>query len=388
MNFDHYFDWAATTPIDKDIFTQATKIAVEFVGNPSSVHAEGLKANELLKKERKRCAKALGVAEKTIYFTSGGTESDYLPMISLLQGPVRGNIVVSSIEHVAISAQAAMMKNCGFTVTEIPANSKGIITPEAVVSKIQKDTQLICVMAVNNETGAIQPIYEIADAITTHCSGKRRPLFHVDAVQAIGKIHCNLAHKGINTAAISAHKIKGPRGIGILYMAQRREPFLRGGGQENGIRSGTENLAGIWAMAETLTKYASSAKKVEQQAQTQATLTEHLIQKLQQLQGCTIIPPHRGEEPQSTLYSPWILQASFANIPGQVLVRALSEKGFYISTGSACSNKKNNHPVLDAMGIKGGLATNTVRISFGPDGSKKSIDALYSCIKEIVDLFN
>jgi cysteine desulfurase len=389
MNFDNYFDWAATAPADKDILTEALKIAIDFGGNPSSVHAEGTKAKEVLTDARKTCADALNTQPETIYFTSGGTESDYLPMLSLLQGPVRGNILISSIEHAAISAQANMMKNCGFSITEIPSNSEGIITPEAVVSKIQEDTQLICVMAVNNETGAIQPIYDIADAITTCSAGKRRPRFHVDAVQAIGKIPFDISYKGIDSASLSAHKLGGPRGVGILYLAQRIEPFIRGGGQENGLRSGTENLSGIWALSKILEKYITQEKNTFSQTYTkQVNRTAQFIENVKTIRGCSIIPKNRGTNPTSNRYSPWILQVSFANIPGQVMVRALSEKGFFISTGSACSNRKKNRPVLAAMGINGDLATNTVRISFGKNSSDKGIKDLFTAIKEIAELFN
>lgn len=389
MNFEHYFDWAATAPVDEDILKESVQIAIEYSGNPSSVHAEGVKAKKELQEVRAICASVLNVKPETLYFTSGGTESDYLPMISLLQGPVRGNILVSSIEHDAIAAQALMMKHCGFTVSEIPCNKDGIITPEAVVSKIQDDTQYIAVMAVNNETGAIQPIYAIADAITKHCAGKRRPRFHVDAVQAIGKIPINLSYKGIDSAAISSHKIRGPRGVGILYSAKRIEPFLRGGGQEDGIRSGTENLSDIWAMSKALKKYGiTNTASFEELYKLQIKRTANMIGQLLAIKGCSILPAKRASDSKCKDYSPWILQASFANIPGQVMVRALSEKGFYISTGSACSNRKNNRPVLAAMGINGDLATNAVRISFGLDCTDKACEELFTAIKEIADLFN
>ncbi|OJF76040.1 MAG: cysteine desulfurase [Treponema sp. CETP13] len=398
MNFETYFDWAATAPIDDDILNKSLNIAIDFGGNPSSVHAEGVKAKQKLDEIRKSCAISLGVKAEQIYFTSGGTESDYLPLLSLMQGPVRGNILVSSIEHDAIAAQAQMMKHCGFSVTEIPCTKEGIITPKAVIDKIQDDTQFISVMAVNNETGAIQPIYEISDAISAHCAGKRRPRFHVDAVQAIGKIPLNLAYKGIDSLAISAHKIRGPRGVGILYMEKRTEPFLRAGGQEEGIRSGTENIMGTWALSKVLEKYVSQAtKSIASKTEendfmslfnNQVEQTADLINKLKTIKGCQIIPKNRGKNPKSKKYSPWILQVSFANIPGQVMVRALSEKGFYISTGSACSSRKNNRPVLLAMGIDKETATNAVRISFGNTSTKKGINALFEAIKEIANFFN
>ena len=236
-NKDHYFDWAATSPADEDILKESLEETLECWGNPSSTHSVGKQARELFEAARTRAAKALGVKPETIYFTSGGTESDQIPLLSVLAKPMKGTVLVSSIEHPAIREQSEALKNCDWNVVQIPADSDGRITPDTVISLLTSDTVLVCIMAVNNETGVIQPIYEIADAITKACEGKRRPKFHVDCVQAAGKIELNLGYKGIDSAALSSHKICGPRGIGILYMKDAIEPFLRGGGQEKGLRS-------------------------------------------------------------------------------------------------------------------------------------------------------
>ena len=246
-DIEHYFDWAATSPADKDILQEAVDLTLETWGNPSSGHSVGKKARNLIEDARKRAATALHVSPENIYFTSGGTESDQIPLLSVMTKPTKGTILVSSVEHSAISAEAEIMKHQGWNVVHIPADKNGVITPEAVVNCLTKDTMIVCVMAVNNETGTIQPIYEIADAITKASEGGRRPKFHVDCVQAAGKIPLNLSYKGIDSAAFSAHKICGPRGIGILYLKDKIEPFLRGGGQEKGIRSGTENVLGAIA---------------------------------------------------------------------------------------------------------------------------------------------
>ena len=241
MEKEHYFDWAATSPADEDILKESLEESLECWGNPSSTHAVGKKSRELFENARARAAAALGVKRECVYFTSGGTESDQIPLLSVLSKPMKGTVLVSSIEHPAIREQSEALKNCGWKVVQIPADDDGVIKPQAVVQLLTGDTVLVCIMAVNNETGVIQPIYEIADAITKACEGKRRPKFHVDCVQAAGKINLNLGYKGIDSAALSSHKICGPRGIGILYMKDACEPFLRGGGQEKGIRSGTEN---------------------------------------------------------------------------------------------------------------------------------------------------
>jgi cysteine desulfurase len=255
MNNEIYCDWASTALFDTEILEKAFKTSIEFGGNPSSVHQKGIDAKYALQNARKRCANSLGVKEENIIFTSGGTESNHIAILSLLTRPVKGSILVSSLEHPAIREQAEIMKKCGFQVYKIPSDENGIITPESVIKTMKDDTLLVCVMAVNNETGSVMPIYEISDALTKHCAGKKRPKFHVDAVQAAGKIPLDLSYKGIDFASISAHKIGGPRGIGILYTKDKFEPFLRGGGQENGLRSGTENLFGSEAISLCLEKY-------------------------------------------------------------------------------------------------------------------------------------
>ena len=380
MEKEHYFDWAATSPADEDILKESLNETLECWGNPSSTHAVGKKARELFESARNRAAAALGVKPENIYFTSGGTESDQIPLLAVLAKPNKGTVLVSSIEHPAIREQSEALKNCGWNVVQIPADSDGVIQPQAVVDLITNDTVLICIMAVNNETGVIQPIYEIADAITKACEGKRRPKFHVDCVQAAGKITLNLDYKGIDSAALSSHKICGPRGIGILYMKDAIEPFLRGGGQEKGLRSGTENVFGALAFSKCLERY------YNKQNPSDAERTKSFVEKLAALPGCTIVPPSRLEKPD--LFSPYVVQAAFKNIPGNVMLRALDSKGFSISTGSACSVKKNKRPVLEAMHVDPKLRENAVRFSFGPHTTDKAVDDLLAAVAEVNSQFN
>ena len=379
-NKDHYFDWAATSPADEDILKESLEETLECWGNPSSTHNVGKQARELFEAARTRAAKALGVKPETIYFTSGGTESDQIPLLSVLAKPMKGTVLVSSIEHPAIREQSEALKNCGWNVVQIPADSDGRITPDAVTSLLTSDTVLVCIMAVNNETGVIQPIYKIADAITKACEGKRRPKFHVDCVQAAGKIELNLGYKGIDSAALSSHKICGPRGIGILYMKDAIEPFLRGGGQEKGLRSGTENVFGAVAFSKCLERYYNKANPAD------AERTNSFVEKLAGLPGCTIVPPSRLEKKE--LFSPYVVQAAFSNIPGNVMLRALDAKGFSISTGSACSAKKNKRPVLEAMHVDSKLRENAVRFSFGPHTTNQAIEDLLTAVSEINAQFN
>jgi cysteine desulfurase len=380
MEKEHYFDWAATSPADEDILKEALNETLEYWGNPSSTHAVGKKARELFESARARAAAALGVKAENIYFTSGGTESDQIPLLAVLAKPNKGTVLVSSIEHPAIREQSEALKNCGWNVVQIPADNDGVIQPEAVTGLLTNDTVLVCIMAVNNETGVIQPIYEIADAITKACEGKRRPKFHVDCVQAAGKINLNLSYKGIDSAALSSHKICGPRGIGILYMKDAIEPFLRGGGQEKGLRSGTENVFGALAFSKCLERYYNKQKASD------AERTKSFVEKLAALPGCTIVPPSRLEKPE--LFSPYVVQAAFKNIPGNVMLRALDSKGFSISTGSACSAKKNKRPVLEAMRVDPKLRENAVRFSFGPHTTDKAVDDLLAAVAEVNSQFN
>lgn len=378
-NIEHYFDWAATSPADEDILKESLEKSFDAWANPSSSHALGKKARELLENARKRAANAMNVKPENIYFTSGGTESDQIPLLSVLNKPAKGTVLISSIEHPAIREQAKELSKCGWKIVSIPSNKDGIITAEAVTELLTLDTVLVCVMAVNNETGSIQPIYEIADAIKKWSEGKRKPKFHVDCVQAAGKIPLNLSYDGIDSAALSAHKICGPRGIGILYLKNNFEPFLKGGGQEKGIRSGTENVFGAIAFSKCLEKYFLTKNKTPQFD------SNEFVKKLSNLKNCTIIPPSRIQKEE--LFSPYVVQVSFKNIPGNVMLRALDAKGFYISTGSACSTKKANRPVLEAMHIPLDLRETAVRFSFGPTTTQKSLNELFEAVNEINNTF-
>lgn len=377
---EHYFDWAATSPTDEDILREALEESLKDWGNPSSSHQAGKNAKILLDKARTRAAKAMGVKEDNIFFTSGGTESDQIPLLSVLTKPNKGTVLISSIEHPAIREQALAMKNLGWNVLSIPADKDGIIQAQALLDLLTNDTMLVCVMAVNNETGSIQPIYQIADALTKACQGKRRPKFHVDCVQAAGKIKLDLNYPGIDSAALSSHKICGPRGIGILYLKDSLDGFLRGGGQEKGIRSGTENVMGALAFSKCLERYYNKDNSE------QAVRTKNFAEALSKLKGCTIIPPCRLEKEE--LFSPYVLQVAFDHIPGNVMLRALDSKGFYISTGSACSSKKNIRPVLEAMHVDAKYRETSVRFSFGPSTTKEAMDQLYEAVKEINSTFN
>lgn len=391
-DISHYFDWAATSPQDEEILQASLLKSLSSWGNPSSSHKIGKQAKDVLEEARRSCAATLNVKEENIFFTSGGTESDQLALLSVLTKPVKGTILISSIEHPAIREQALILKKCGWNIESLKSDKLGIITPETISEALDKfeDTYLVCVMAVNNETGIIQPVKEIADMITEKTKGKRRPKFHVDCVQAAGKIPFDLNYPGIDSAAFSAHKICGPRGIGILYMKDPQESFLRGGGQEKGIRSGTENVFGAIAFSKVLEKYYITKQNTAafDHYTQMKQISNEFIKSLSELKGCTIVPEGRIESENSDFFSPYVIQAAFKNIPGQVMLRALDAKNFCISTGSACSNKKANRPVLEAMHIPGDIRETAVRFSFGPLTKPEDVKALLEAVTEINNTFN
>jgi len=375
-----YLDWAATTPPDPDILSRANETAMARFANPSSVHAAGKASLEALESSRERCAKSLGVRKDTVFFTSGGTESDHLPMLALLGRPTRGTIAVSSIEHPAILEQARMLESVGWKTVKIPCDREGFVTADAVIDSIRDDTAFVAVMAVNNETGAIQPVAEIAAALARHSAGKKRPHFHVDAVQAAGKIPLDLSCPGIDSAAVSSHKLRGPRGCGLLYLAHRIEPFVRGGGQEGGMRPGTENVAGIEALSlclEAAVRAIPSSPVVD--------VMDRLISSMTATAGVSLIPERR--RPRDARFSPYVVQLANDRLPGEVLVRSLSDRDFFISTGSACSAKKKTRHVLEAMRVEPRLRQNAFRVSIGPLTRIEEIDDFSEALKSILSSY-
>ncbi len=386
---EHYFDWAATSPADEQILRQALELSMENYGNPSSIHQQGVKARKLLDDARQTCAKALGVKAENLYFTSGGTESDHIPLLSLLNKNEKGKIIISAIEHPALREQCEKLSKTGFTVETVVPDSNGFIDPEKLIEKVTPDTLFVTVMACNNETGCVQNIYRIADLLKQKANGKKKPHFHIDCVQAAGKIPLEISYDGIDSAAFSAHKICGPRGIGLLYLAKTITPFLTGGGQEKNIRSGTENLFGAIALSKCLEKYWISDKESQsyKRYSLQKKLTENFINEINSTKVCTIVPSIRVTEGETERFSPYVVQAAFKGIPGNVMVRALDAKGFCISTGSACSAKKQSRPILQAMNVTRDIQDTAVRFSFGPESTQKGIEDLILAVKEICKTF-
>lgn len=373
-----YLDWAATAPPEPEAIAEYSRIAMEYWHNPSSVHEPGRQARAILEEARNRAASALSTDPRTLYFTSGGTEGDHLPLLALLQRSSRGTIACSAVEHAAIAEQAKALEQAGWKTLVIPADREGFISPEAVLAAIRDDTAFIAVMAVNNETGAIQPIKEIVRALEYGRPGKRKPHVHVDAVQAIGKIPFDVNLPGIDSIALSGHKFGGPRGVGILRLAKRIEPFVRGGGQEGGLRPGTENTAGAAALALSLEKAALRVSS----GSNGIDVAEYLFGKTVRIPGIEPIPSSR--KPSDPRFSPFVAQFYNTRFPGEVLVRSLSDRGIYISTGSACSSKKKRRPVLEAMKLDPVHQQNAFRVSSGCSTSFEEADCFIAALTELL----
>ncbi len=380
-----YLDWAATSPPDGDCLSEGLRAALEFYANPSSLHRQGAEARSCLEGARARIATTLSSGKGQIAFTGSGSEADSIPLLALLrQVSKRGkpgslstgeplHIVTTAIEHAAIHAQAAVLEAAGFSVSYLRPGPDGRVSPEAVTEALRPETALVSVMAVNNETGAIQPLAGIAAAVrkASERVGKRMPVIHSDAVQAFGKIDFRPEEIGLDCASVSAHKIRGPRGVGALWYAKAFDSFVVGGGQEQGMRPGTENLQGIVAFACAAEKAFDLLPDLQSHAR---VLESRLFEGLAAIRGATVLPlGRRAGDPN---YSPFILSVAFPGISGEVIQRVLSDKGIAVSTGSACSSRARTKTrrILDAMGIPEDLAMSAIRISTGGLSTDSEID--------------
>jgi cysteine desulfurase len=334
-----------------------------------------------LEEARERCGKVLGVAAKTLYFTSGGTESNAILLFSTLLRPGGGGICYSAVEHPAVRENCLALERLGKQVWSIPAEKDGRIGRESLEKAVEKHgfPRIAAIMAVNNETGAIMDLKGLAGILRK--SDGPRVHFHADLVQAAGKIPLDLEGWDLDSAAFSAHKLGGPRGIGLLYLKKPLDALVLGGGQERGIRPGTENIAGALDFAAALEAHAEApVQKAAAEAAEKRFIK--LISALRSIERCTLIPQDRL--PLDSRFSPWILQAAFKDIPGEVMARALDDLGFAISTGSACSAASPERPVLAAMGLDSKLRLEGIRISQGWSTTDEEVEALIAAIHEVL----
>jgi cysteine desulfurase len=365
----HYLDWAASAPPFPEVMKASAELASTVIANPSSKHGPGKAALGVLEASRSSFAASIGTTSERIVFTSGGTESDAIAMLSAFGFKTGVSMVISAMEHPAVDEQARFLEGAGIKVFRIRPGADGIVDPMAIASAIRPDTVFVSVMAVNNETGAIQPVRLIAEAIRSATENfSRKPFFHCDAVQALSKVPFDVDDAGIDGAAFSAHKFGGPRGIGALYLRKNLEPIVRGGGQERGIRPGTQNTAGAWAMAKAAELSLASMDEGRENAR---QLEKILFDGLDSINGASVIPLSRlpGEE----RYSPYIASIAFPGLGGETMARILDDEGISVSTGSACSGKTKGRRVLDAMGVEHDLSFAAIRVSTGRDTTQTDV---------------
>lgn len=375
-----YFDNSATTPIFPQSLDAYIKTSQRIIGNPSSLHDLGNQANRLLQQARKQIAELITVTPDEIYFTSGGTEGDnWVLKGTMIEKREYGNhMIISGIEHPAVSETAEQLKSLGVEVSIAQVNNQGFVIVDELKKLIRKDTVLVSIMAVNNEIGSIQPILEISELLKEY----PKIHFHVDAVQAIGKVSLSeWLTERVDFATFSAHKFHGPRGIGFIYWKKGRRlaPLLNGGGQEKNQRSGTENVPAIVAMAKALR--IALDRKLQKPDHTKH-LKEALINALKAYEKVTIFS--EGED-----YAPHILCFSLKGIRGEVLVHALEEKQIFISTTSACSSRKHlASSTLHAMHVPDDLATSAVRISLDESNSMAEVEQFMIIFKQLYKKFS
>lgn len=374
-----YLDNSATTRCYGEVKDIVVKTMLEDYGNPSAMHTKGVQAEMYLKDAASKLARILKVTEKEILFTSGGTESNNLALIGGAMANKRaGNhIITTAVEHAAVARPVEFLKEQGFDVTILPVDEQGVIKFDVLEAALREDTILVSTMYVNNEVGSVMPVEKIA-ALVHEKSPKA--LYHVDAIQAFGKFRIYPKKAGIDLLSVSGHKIHGPKGVGFLYISSKAkvQPMILGGGQQNGMRSGTDNVPGIAGLGVAAEKiYTDLDKKVEHLYQ----LKERMAKGLEELGDVIIngMPLRQG--------APQILSVSFMGIRSEVLLHTLEEKGIYISAGSACSShKRKASATLTAMGMPASQIECTVRISFSEENTFEEIDYCLDILKEIVPL--
>ena len=372
-----YLDQSATTRIDDAVLDLMLKVYREDYGNPSSMHKKGVEADRYIRTAREQIAKTLRVQPREIFFTSGGTESNNLALIGAAMANRRkGNkILTTAYEHASVLAPAKFLEEQGFEVVQLPVDPSGQVDLDALKAEMTPDVILVSIMQVNNEIGALNPVGQIGALIK-----EIRPdvIYHVDAIQAYGKFTIRPNKDKIDLLSASGHKIHGPKGTGFLYIREktRVSPLLLGGGQQEGMRSGTENvpgIAGLGLAAERIyADLSSSAEKMY-------ALREDFISQILQIPGCTVNGP-KGREG-----APHIVSVSAQGLRSEVLLHALEDRGIYVSAGSACSShKRAPSATLSSIGLRRELIDATIRFSFSVVTTKEEIDYAASAMREIV----
>ncbi len=365
-----YFDNAATTPPDPVVLEAMEPYLRQFWGNPASLYVEGRQAREALDGARGRVAALLGAEPGEIVFTSGGTEADNLALQGVLMaaGPAASHLVTSAIEHPAVLACCQQLERLGVAVTRLRVDDQGLVDPADLEAALQPNTRLVSVMTANNVTGTLQPIKELAEITRRHGA-----LFHTDAVQAVGKLDLDLRTLPVDLLALSGHKIHGPKGVGALYVRKGVElwPLLPGGGQEQGRRSGTENVAGIVGLGRAAELAAAEGSA---EVARLVRIREHLIEGILASIPRAYLIGHRWRR------LPGHICMGLHGLEGQAikLLLELDTEGIAISSGSACSAIHAGQPshVLEAMGLDPLRARGSLRITLGRFNTMEEADRL------------
>ena len=372
-----YFDNSATTKVLDSVKDIVIKTMTEDYGNPSAKHLKGVEAERYIRQAREEIAKTLKVKEKEILFTSGGSESNNMALIgTALANKRAGNhIITTNIEHPSIYNTLSYVESLGFEVTYLNVDEHGHISLEELKEAVRPDTILVSVMYVNNEVGAVEPVEEISKIIKARNPGA---IFHVDAIQGYGKFRIYPKRQGIDLLSVSGHKIHGPKGVGFLYIDEKIKvkPLIYGGGQQKGMRSGTENVPGVAGLgAAAKEAYTNFDEKIN----ALYGLKDYMIDRIGEIEG-THVNSEKGRKG-----APQIVSVSFDGIKSEVLLHALEDKGIYVSSGSACSS---NHPAvsgtLQGLGVKKELLDSTLRFSFCVFNTREEVDYCIETLKELL----
>ena len=374
-----YFDNSATTRCYPEVAEIVVETMTEDFGNPSAMHLKGVEAEKYVREAAQTLAKILKVNEKEIIFTSGGTESNNLALFGGADANKRsGNhIITTSVEHAAVGQPAERLEQMGYEVTIVPVDHRGVVQLEALEKALRPDTILVSTMYVNNEVGAVMPVEEIAKLVHEKSP---KALYHVDAIQAFGKYRIYPKKAGIDMLSVSSHKIHGPKGVGFLYINEkaRIQPQILGGGQQAGMRSGTDNVPGIAGLG-------VAAKMVYTDFDEK---NEHMYQLKERLaEGFLKLPDVRLNGMEIREGAPQILSASFLGVRSEVLLHTLEEKGIYVSAGSACSSHKRKAAgTLSAMGMEAAQRESTLRFSFSEENTFEEVDYALEVIGQVLPM--
>ena len=386
-----YLDNSATTRVFPETAELMNRIYLEEYGNPSSMHHKGVEAERQIRNAGQTLAQILKVKPANLVFTSCGTESDNIAVIGGALANQRNgkHIITTPIEHPAVLESVKYLEQQGFEVTYLPVDKAGLINPGDAEDAVRPDTVLVSVMHTNNEIGALEPVAEIGERIKRK---NPKTLFHVDAVQGFGKSRIYPKQMHIDLLAVSGHKIHAPKGIGLLYIADgvKVRNLIFGGGQQSGMRSGTENVAGIAGMAMSAGKLYES---LEEDLQRLYEMKTDFIEEIRRIEGVHIngLPDTDTEGNILTTAeavrrtAPHVISASFENIRAEVLLHALEDKGIYVSSGSACaSNRPHISAALQAIGTPADFLDSTIRFSTGVMNTKEDLKDAAAALRELV----